>query len=128
MKRPFTHIALAGEVVGFEAAPREVSGLCDEAQFLLRLVAAYHGFQPEDMLNRLVAREAQAIGIATLDETRRMLAVRKPELTLLRGGAPERADRQQVTRGPVRPHSAETPSLSSSPPGSSLTGTQGKKS
>lgn len=86
MTRPFARIVLDGAAADFDAASGRVPGLCDEAQFLLRLVAAFHGRKPGDMLDRLVAREAQRIGIAQLVRSRRALAAQKPDLMLVDGG------------------------------------------
>jgi hypothetical protein len=96
MTRPFARIALGGVAAEFpkpDSADDLADLLCDNARFFLPLLALEHGFSPADMLNRLVAKEVQSIGIARLETVRRQMRA-QPKLTTIRNGADAGGERE----------------------------------
>lgn len=89
--RPFAKIALGGLVAEFPdesrfpaAASSSLFGssltqegcavsVGPEAAWLLPIVASYHGFSVDDLVSRLIAMEAQNIGLPAMERQRQIL-------------------------------------------------------
>lgn len=84
---PFRKLCLDGQVAEFPRAandtqPAGATGggdeagtvrLGDDASFLLRLVAAFYGRSPEELLTRAIVRQAEKIGLRKLESVQRKL-------------------------------------------------------
>ncbi|WP_223478722.1 hypothetical protein [Oricola indica] len=71
--RPFARIAFGGLVAEFPDETSCVVSVGPEAAWLLPIVASYHGFSIDDMVSRLIAKEAQRIGLPAMERQRQIL-------------------------------------------------------